>query len=99
MTYLATSINDSPTIIDKAGTEITDVRGKGMKFVDGALALCDTAGEVTIGVGIMTNDETIEKGGDVTVQIKDIGLVKVGAAVLWSSNFVTRMAKKFVLPA
>lgn len=82
MTYLATSINESPVISEKAGATISDVRGKAVKFdSSGNVVLCSTAGEAAIGIGIMTNDETTEKGADVDIQIKDIGLVKAGGSI------------------
>lgn len=81
MTYLATSINESPVIVDKAGAAIADVRGKAVKFDDNGAIVLAGANEAAIGVGIMTNDENIAKGADVHVQIKDIGLVYAGAAI------------------
>lgn len=81
MTYLATSINESPVIVDKAGATIADVRGKAVKFDDNGYFALAGAGESAIGIGIMTNDENIAAGQDVHVQIKDIGLVYAGAAI------------------
>lgn len=81
MTYLATSINESPVIVDKAGAVIADVRGKAVKFDSNGNIVLAGAGEAAIGVGIMTNDENIAVGADVHVQIKDIGLVCAGAAI------------------
>lgn len=81
MTYLATSINESPVISEKAGAKLADVRGRAVKFdTNGAIVLAG-AGEAAIGVGIMTNDTDIEIGHDVDIQIKDIGLVYAGAAI------------------
>ena len=81
MVYMATSINESPVIVDKAGVELADVRGRAVKFDEnGAIALC-AAGEPALGVGIMTNDEGIKAGEDVHIQIKDIGLVYAGEAI------------------
>lgn len=81
MTYLATSINESPVIVEKAGATIADVRGKAVKFdANGAIVLAG-AGEAALGVGIMTNDVNIAAGADVHVQIKDIGLVCAGAEI------------------
>lgn len=81
MTYLATSINESPVISEKAGAAIADVRGRAVKFdSNGAIVLCGN-GDAALGVGIMTNDENVTAGMDVTVQIKDIGLVHAGAAI------------------
>lgn len=81
MAFLATSINQSPVIATTAGATIEDVRGKAVKFSDGNVILCSTAGEAVLGIGIMTNDEKSETGDQVDVQIKDIGLVKAGASV------------------
>lgn len=81
MTYLATSINESPVIAETAGATIADVRGKAVKYSSGNVVLCSTAGEAVLGVGIMTNDENIASGGPVDVQIKDIGLVKAGGTI------------------
>lgn len=81
MIYMATSINESPVITDKAGVAIPDVRGKAVKFDEnGGIVLC-AAGEVALGVGIMANDVDIEVGRDVNIQVKDIGRVYAGAAV------------------
>ena len=82
MTYLATSINESPVVAMKAGAAITDVRGKAVKFdASGNVILC-VAGDAALGIGILTNDQDIAVGGDVTVQVKDMGLVLAGAATI-----------------
>lgn len=81
MTYLATSINESPVITDKAGAAIADVRGRAVAFDENGKFVLAGAGKAAIGVGIMTNDVGIEAGADVDVQIKDIGLVYAGAAI------------------
>ena len=81
MTYLATSINQTPVIVDKAGTAIADVRGRAVKFDENGKFVLAGAGEPAIGVGIMTNDVNIQPEQDVDVQIKDIGLVYAGAAI------------------
>ena len=81
MTYLATSINESPVIVEKAGALIADVRGKAVKFDTNGNIVLAGANEAAIGVGIMTNDKDIAAGADVHVQIKDIGLVCAGAEI------------------
>ena len=81
MTYLATSINETPVIVDKAGAVIADVRGRAVKFDENGKFVLAGAGESVIGVGIMTNDVNIQPEQDVNVQIKDIGLVYAGAAI------------------
>lgn len=81
MNYMATSINQSPVIVDKAGADLAEVRGRAVKFdATGAIVLAG-AGEKALGFGIMTNDTNIAKNADVHVQIKDIGLVYAGAAI------------------
>lgn len=96
MTYLATSINESPVITEKAGAAITDPRGKGLKYSSGNVVLCSTAGETVLGIGIMTNDETIASGADVDIQIKDIGLVKAGAAIAKGAELAVNASGLFV---
>ena len=81
MNYMATSINESPVIVDKAGAALADVRGRAVKFDGTGRIVLAGAGEKAIGVGIMTNDTEIKAGEDVHVQIKDIGLVYAGAAI------------------
>lgn len=98
MTYLATSINESPVIVDKAGADIADVRGKAVKYADGKIVLAG-AGEAAIGVGIMTNDEAIKAGADVDIQIKDIGLVCAGAAFAKGTELASDKDGKFVAAA
>lgn len=96
MTYLATSINESPVITDKAGAVLEDVRGRAVKFdTDGYIVLC-AAGENAIGVGIMTNDKGIPAGDDVHIQIKDIGLVRAGAAIAKGAELTPDAEGKFV---
>lgn len=81
MTYLATSINESPVISDKAGAALADVRGRAVKFDENGKVVLAGAGEEAIGVGIMTNDVKIEIDQDVDIQIKDIGLVYAGGEI------------------
>lgn len=100
MTYLATSINESPVISEKAGAEIADVRGKGVKFDEnGNVILCSTAGEAILGVGIMTNDEAHKAGDDVDIQIKDIGLVKAGGEIKKGAELAVDATGTFVAAA
>lgn len=84
MIYTATQINESPTIIGKAGaamTAPTDVRGKAMKFDDNGDLVLAAAGEVAIGIAILTNDEETKAGADITVQVKEMGVALAGAAI------------------
>lgn len=81
-TYITNQINESATIVEKAGAAIEDVRGLAMKYnSSGDVIPASTAGELIIGVGIITNAENITVGEDVDIQIKDIGLVKAGGTI------------------
>lgn len=93
--YLATSINESPVIVDKAGAVLADVRGKAVKYANGGIVLAG-AGEAVIGVGIMTNDENIAVGADVDIQIKDIGLVCAGGKITKGAELAADANGKFV---
>lgn len=96
MQYLATSINESPVIVEKAGAKLADVRGKAVKFdANGAVVLAG-AGEVAIGVGILTNDVEIEVGADVHIQHKDIGVVYAGAEVKKGATLAANAAGELI---
>lgn len=83
MNYLATSINESPVIVGTAASAITDVRGHAVSFNSSGNIVLAGAGDIPLGVGIMTNGDegAIAAGADVDIQIKDIGLVCAGAAI------------------
>lgn len=70
--YFGTSINESPTIVLPAAETIENARGIAMVIAEGGLKK-PTAGDLAVGISLMTMDETIEKGDDITVQVKDIG--------------------------
>jgi len=73
--YISTGINDSPVITGKTTSDISNGTFLATKFdANGGIVLAG-AGENAIGLLISTTGE------DVTVQIKDIGLWKTGAAV------------------
>ena len=95
-TYMTSQINTSPTIIEEAGAAITDVRGKFVKYSTGKVILASTAGEAVIGVGIITNSENIPSGGDVTVQVKDIGLALAGGSIAKGAEIATDANAKAV---
>lgn len=79
--YTTTSINDSPVITGKATAAIENGAFLAAKFdANGGIVLAG-AGENALGLLIATTPEAVKAGEDVTVQIKDIGLWKAGAAV------------------
>lgn len=79
-TYLGTTINESPTITLPAGAKIEAAQGKAVIISDGTAKLA-TAGANAIGVIPLSEDEVIEQGEDVAIQVKDIGAWVAGEAI------------------
>lgn len=89
--YHGIQINSTPTIVEKAGADIADVRNLIMKYDTNGNFVPATAGtDMPIGIALIEggyNDITgiesgkVVTGDDVTVQIKDIGVVIAGAAI------------------
>lgn len=79
-TYFGTSINESPTIVLPAGEELTDARGIALAIKEGAVVKPE-AGANVIGLSIIETDETVKKGDDVDIQIKDIGKWAAGEEI------------------
>ena len=100
-TYFGTSINESPTIVLPAKEKIEGAQGIALAISDGQLTK-PTAGANVIGLSLFTNDETVEAGDDITVQVKDIGKWVVGdeltanadgkAVKAAEGNFITAVA-------
>lgn len=96
-TYMTNQINNSPTISEKAGKAIGDVRGLCLKYdADGNVVPASTEGELVIGVGIITNNENIKIGEDVDIQVKEIGIVKAGGAIAKGAEVMTDATGKVV---
>lgn len=84
-------INQSTTIVEKAGAAITDARNRIMAYDEnGDVVLAADGATVPVGIAIIeagVNDISgkesgkVEKGDDVDIQIKDIGYVLTGAAI------------------
>lgn len=81
MTYTGTTINDSPVIAGTAAAELENAEFTAVKFdADGAITKATEAGEAAL--GLLPAEEGNKTAGEtVTVQIKDIGYWKTGAAV------------------
>lgn len=89
--YNGVQINPSPTIVAPAGADIEDVRNKIMKFDENGNLVLATAGtDMPIGIALIEegyNDITgaesgkVVTGDDVTVQIKEMGVVIAGATI------------------
>ena len=98
MSYLGTSINNSPTIVSKRATTAANDPAD---YSCLAAALTPT-GEITLGsdasaIGVCIPETgTIAVGDDITVQIKDIGLWKTGAAVAAGANLMSNADGKAV---
>ena len=102
--YSGTVINDSPTIVDKAGAEITTGPFTAMGYKDGMLVAA-TAEIAPFGITVAETEDNIPTGEDVTIQIKDIGAWKAGASFACGAALtsdangcaVTATAGKFIL--
>lgn len=80
--YLTNAINNSPTIPVPAAADMNDIGGKAVKFdEEGNCVLCDTVGEMCLGIVTIDNPVEVKKGATVSVQIKDMGRVVAGAAI------------------
>lgn len=84
-------INQSVTIVEQAGVDITDVRNRIMAYdEDGNVVLAVDGSTVLVGIALIeagVNDISgvesgkVSAGDDVDIQIKDIGYVLAGAAI------------------
>lgn len=81
MDIYTSSINESPVISIEAGAALEDIRGKAIKFDENGKAALAAAGDFAVGIAILSNDENVSVGNDITVQVRAIGYVKAGAAV------------------
>lgn len=89
--FNGTQINNSATIVEKAGAEITDCRNKIMKYDENGDVVLATAGtDIPIGVALIEsgcNDISgaesgkMAAGDDVDILVKDIGFVLAGATI------------------
>lgn len=79
--YIGTSINESPVIAGIAAADIADGAMLAVSMDAEGIKTVATAGGIAAGLLIAETDDKIAKGDTVTVQIKDIGLWKTGAAV------------------
>ena len=89
--YIGTQINQTATISERAGADITDVRNRILKYdTDGNVVLAEDGTAPMLGLAIIEagyNDisgETsgkVKKGEDVDIQIKDIGSIIASAEI------------------
>ena len=89
--YNGVQINPSPTIVEKAGAAIDDVRNKIVKYdAHGDVVLATAGTDIPVGIAIIEagyNDITgiesgkVAVGDDVDVLVKDMGVVLAGAKI------------------
>jgi hypothetical protein len=79
--FINASINDSPTIVIKAGGDIASPAHKAVKFDASGNAVLAVAGDVPIGVIIGAVTDLVKAGEDLAVLVKDIGLITAGGTV------------------
>ena len=81
-------INDSPTIVEKAGVKITAPAHKAVAYDTNGDVIIATSGNEAIGVILSSSVDPIEQGNQVHILIKNIGLLEAGGAVA-KGDFVT----------
>ena len=89
--YNGVQINPSPTIVEKAGADIADVRNRIMKYDSNGNVVLATAGsDIPVGIALIEagyNDITgaesgkVKTGDEVDILIKDMGVVLAGATI------------------
>lgn len=94
-TYFGTSINESPTIVLPVGDKLENARGIALAVKDGAV-IKPAAGAHVIGLSLIETDETVEKGMDVDIQIKDIGKWVAGEEITVGTELATNTEGKAV---
>ncbi|MDE7298724.1 MAG: DUF2190 family protein [Lachnospiraceae bacterium] len=87
-TYFGTSIDESPTIVFPAGEKLENARGIALAVKDGAV-IRPAAGASVIGLSLIETDETVEKGSDVDIQVKDIGKWAAGEEIAVGAELAT----------
>lgn len=89
--YRGVQINQSPTIVEKAGAAIDDVRNLIMKYDDNGDVVLATAGtDIPVGIALIeagyrdiTGIEAgkVIAGDNVDILVKDMGVVLAGATI------------------
>ena len=89
--YTGVQINTSPTIVEKAGAEIADVRNRIVKYdTNGAVVLATAGTDIPVGIALIEagyNDISgvesgkVAAGADVDILVKDMGVVLAGGTI------------------
>lgn len=106
--YRGVQINQSPTIVEKAGAAIDDVRNLIMKYdTNGDVVVAAAGTDIPVGIALIEtgyNDISgieagkVAVGDNVDILVKDMGVVLAGAAVNKGQE-VTSDAKGMATPA
>lgn len=89
MSYYGTTINESPVIAGIAAADMGKTAFLAAGFDgEGKIAVANTKGANVLGL-LPAEQEDIKAGNTVTVQVKDMGLWKAGAAVAAGDELTT----------
>lgn len=89
MSYYGTTINDSPVIAGEPATALSSAEFLAVKFdSNGKIVKASIAGENVLGL-LGAEDGNRKAGDTVSVQIKECGLWKAGAAVAAGAELAT----------
>jgi len=79
--YLNSFINNSPTIIEKAGTDLVNPACKAVMYDDNGNIVTANSGDKAIGVVLSDVSSSVVKGDTLSILIKDIGLIEAGGEI------------------
>ncbi len=91
-------INASPTIAERAGTELAGLAHKTVMYDDNGDVVIATSGDKAIGLVLSDTLDPVPKGRDVNILVKYIGLGEAGAEVK-KGDLLTVNATGQVIPA
>ena len=97
--FISTGINDSPTIVGKAGIPLVNAALHAAKFNAQGEIVPAAAGDNAVGLFIASTPDNVAAGEDVTIQIKDVGLWVTGAAVLAGAEVAVNAAGQAITAA
>ncbi|MCL2215404.1 MAG: DUF2190 family protein [Defluviitaleaceae bacterium] len=91
-------INNSPTIAETLGADMTNVPHRAVMYDTNGNVVLATAGDAAIGVVLSSTMEPLTAGAQVSILIKNIGLVEAGA-IIAKGDLLTVNADGVVVPA
>ena len=97
--FISTGINDTPTIVGKAGIPLVNAALHAAKFNAQGEIVPAAAGDNAVGLFIASTPDNVAAGEDVTIQIKDVGLWVTGAAVLAGAEVASNAAGQAITAA